>query len=147
MKQGICEQHLPQRDLFMEFTVSASTSYNQENSEILRQTAKNILNNNGASAETTQRIIEKVIFDNDKQCINPELSVLKASTQITLNNSLKETLKYLRAHAYKKVQKQYVLGTLWEIFSANNEASEKNPYKGELVDFEIDKNAKNIFAA
>ena len=34
-----------------------------------------------------------------------------------------------------------------EYFLFNNEASEKNPYKGELYDFEIDKNAKNIFAA
>ena len=131
----------------MEFTVSASTSYNQENSEILRQTAKKILKSSGASVEATQRIIEKTIFDNDKQNVNPELSVLKASTQITLNKTLNETLKYLRAHAYKKVQKEYVLGELWEMFSANNDAAEKNPYKGELYDFEIDKNAKNIFAA
>ena len=70
-----------------------------------------------------------------------------ASTQISINNSLKETLKYLKNHANKKSVKAPVLGELWNIFSSNNEASEKNPYKGELYDFEIDKNAKNIFAA
>lgn len=131
----------------MGFIVSASTSYQLDNAEILRNTAKNILNNGGASAESAQKIIEKTIFDNDKQYTNPQLSVIKASTQITINNSLKETLKYLKAHANRRVKKEYVLGDLWNIFSANNDASEKNPYKGELYDFEIDKNAKNIFAA
>ena len=63
------------------------------------------------------------------------------------NNSLKETLKYLKNQANKKSAKAPVLGELWNIFSSNNGASEKNPYKGELYDFEIDKNAKNIFAA
>lgn len=131
----------------MGFSVSASTSYQLDNAEILRNTAKNILNNGGASAESAQKIIEKTIFDNDKQYTNPQLSVIKASTQITINNSLKETLKYLKDHANRRVKKEYVLGDLWNIFSANNDASEKNPYKGELYDFEIDKNAKNIFAA
>lgn len=131
----------------MGFIVSASTSYQLDNAEILRNTAKNILNNGGASAESAQKIIEKTIFDNDKQYTNPQLSVIKASTQITINNSLKETLKYLKAHAKRRVKKEYVLGDLWNIFSANNDASEKNPYKGELYDFEIDKNAKNIFVA
>lgn len=131
----------------MGFSVSASTSYQLDNAEILRNTAKNILNNGGASAESAQKIIEKTIFENDKQYTNPQLSVIKASTQITINNSLKETLKYLKDHANRRVKKEYVLGDLWNIFSANNDASEKNPYKGELYDFEIDKNAKNIFAA
>ena len=53
----------------------------------------------------------------------------------------------MKNHANKKSVKAPVLGELWNIFSSNNEASEKNPYKGELYDFEIDKNAKNIFAA
>ena len=90
----------------MGFIVSASTSYQLDNAEILRNTAKNILNNGGASAESAQKIIEKTIFDNDKQYINPQLSVIKASTQITINNSLKETLKYLKAHANRRVKKE-----------------------------------------
>ena len=135
----------------MGLNVSASLAYNLDNGEILRNTARNILNKSGASAETTQQIIEKTLFNNDavlrEAYTNPQMSVLKASTQITLNESLKETLKYLKEHANKKVVKEPVLGELWNIFTANNEASEKNPYKGELYDFEIDKNAKNIFAA
>lgn len=134
----------------MGFNVSASTGYQLENSEFLRSAAKNILNRS-ASPETTQKIIEKTLFNSDVQLrelyTNPQLSVIKASTQISINNSLKETLKYLKNHANKKSVKAPVLGELWNIFSSNNEASEKNPYKGDLYDFEIDKNAKNIFAA
>lgn len=135
----------------MGLNVSASLTYNLDNSEILRSTAKNILNKSGASTEATQKIIEKTLFNNDialrESYTNPQLSVLKASTQITLNESLKETLKYLKEHANKKVAKKPVLGELWSIFTTNNEASEKNQYHGELYEFEIDKNAKNIFAA
>lgn len=135
----------------MGLNVSASLTYNLDNSEILKSTAKNILNKSGASTEATQKIIEKTLFNNDialrESYTNPQLSVLKASTQITLNESLKETLKYLKEHANKKVAKKPVLGELWSIFTTNNEASEKNPYHGELYEFEIDKNAKNIFAA
>ena len=126
----------------MGFNVSASMGYQLENSEFLRSAAKNILNRS-ASPETTQRIIEKTLFNSDVQLrelyTNPQLSVIKASTQISINNSLKETLKYLKNHANKKSAKAPVLGELWNIFSSNNEASEKNPYKGELYDFEIDK--------
>ncbi len=135
----------------MGLNVSMDYSYQLENRENLRNAARNILNNSGATSETAQKIIEKTIFEGDRQLkevyTNPQLSVIKASTQISLNNSLKETLKYLRTHAGKQQVKEPVLGELWNIFSANNEASEHNPYKGELCDFQIDKNAKNIFAA
>ena len=135
----------------MGLNVSASLAYNLDNRETLRNTAKNILNKSGASAETTQSIIEKTLFNNDialkEAYTNPQISVLKASTQITLNKSLNETLRYLKEHANKKAVKQPALGELWNIFTTNNDASEKNPYKGELYDFVIDKNAKNIFAA
>ena len=40
-----------------------------------------------------------------------------------------------------------VFGELWNIVSTNNEASEKNPYQNELYEYQIDKNAVNIFAA
>ena len=135
----------------MGLNVSMDYSYQLENRENLRNTAKNILNNSGATSETTQKILEKTIFDNDRQIkeiyTNSQLAVLKASTQISVNGTLKETLKYLKTHAGKKQVKEPVFGELWNIFSANNQASERNPYKGELCDFEIDKNAKNIFAA
>ncbi len=135
----------------MGLNVSASLAYNLEKSDILRNNARTILNNGGASSEVTEKIIEKTLFNNNETLkevyTTPQMSVLKASTQITLNESLKETLKYLKEHARKNDNKKPVLGELWNIFETNNNASEQNPYRGELYDFEIDKNAKNIFAA
>lgn len=129
----------------MGLNVSMDYNFQLENRENLRNAARNILGNSGAPSETTQKIIDKTLFK--RQEINPQLSVIKASTQISVNNTLKETLKYLKSHANQKAHKTPMLGDLWNVFSANNEASEQNPYRGELVDFQIDKNAKNIFAA
>jgi len=129
----------------MGFMVSASTGYPLDNGEVLRNAAKNILNNKNASPEATQKIIEKTLFNNSDMQMkdlytNPQLAILKASTQISINKSLKETLKYLSS---KKIAKKHVLGELWNEFKDAGESS----YDGELYDFEIDKNAKNIFAA
>lgn len=108
-----------------------------ENRENLRNAAKNILNRQTASQETVQKIVDKTVFD-----YNPQLSIIKASTQISVNNSLKETLKYLKSHASKKPAKEPVLGELWNIANSNKSIEEN-----ELYDFEIDNSAKNIFAA
>lgn len=135
----------------MGLNVSASLAYNLDNQEILRSTAKNILNRGGASADTTKNIIERTLLNNEiissELYTNMQANVLKAATQITLNDSLKETLRYLREHANKRGVKSHVLGELWNIFETSNNSSEENPYRGELYDFEIDKNVKNIFAA
>ncbi len=135
----------------MSLNVSMDYSFQLENRENLRNTAKSILTNSGANTDTTHKIIEKTIFNSDNQLkeiyTNPQLAVIKASAQITLNNSLKETLKYLKEHANKKEVKKPVLGEIWDVFAANNESSEKNPYRGELYDFQINFDAKNIFAA
>ena len=117
------------------------SSFQFENRENLRNAAKNILNRQGASTETVQKIVENTIFSNSTYS-NPQLSIIKASSQISLNNNLKETLKYLKSQANKKVVKEPVLGELWNI--VNNEESS---YEGELVDFIIDLSAENIFAA
>ena len=118
-----------------------------ENKENLRNTAKNILNKNGVTEEAAQKIIERTIFDSDKQIkelySNPQLAVIKASSQITMNNTLKETLKYLKSHANQKITKEPVLGELWEKLNSTSE----DTYKGELLDFQIDDTAINIFAA
>lgn len=127
----------------MGFTVSASSGYLMDNSENLRNTAKNILTQKGASPEAVHKIVEQALFDGLQMkdlYSNSQVSVLKASTQITLNNSLKETLKYLSS---KKSSKKHILGELWEEY----EQTDKSVYDGELLDFEIDKNIKNIFAA
>ena len=77
-----------------------------ENRENLRNAAKNILNRNGASQEASQKIIQEAIFANSNSSINAQLSILKASSQISMNNSLKETLKYLKTTTNKKVTKK-----------------------------------------
>lgn len=127
--------------------LNVSTTAAFENKEFLRNAVMDILTQQSASQDTTAKIIDKTIFDIKDSYVNPQMSVIKASTQISLNASLSETLKYLRTHSKKKTEKKYVFGELWNIVSTNNEASEENPYKGELYDFEIDKNVKNIFAA
>lgn len=109
-----------------------------ENRENLRNAAKNILNRQAASQETVQKIVDKTVFD-----YNPQLSIIKASSQISINNSLKETLKYLKNHAAKKPAKEPVLGELWNIANSQKEENESN----ELYDFEIDNSIENIFAA
>ena len=52
-------------------------------------------------------------------------------------------MKYLKTQANKKVQKNPVFGELWNLVNEKNEES----YNGELVDFQIDKDAQNIFEA
>lgn len=140
-----------QKDRDMGLNVSMNYSFQLENRDILKNTAKNILTNSGATPEATQKIVEKTLFEGDRllkeQYTNPQLSVLKASTQISINDTLKETLKYLKSHAKKETKKTPVFGELWNIASANNQASEKKPYQNELYEYQIDKDTVNIFAA
>ena len=110
-----------------------------ENREFLRNTAKQILQKSGANEKQADSIVKnQVIAEYGKTA---EANIYGMSAQITLNNSLKETLKYLQAHANDR-RKKYVLGDLWNKFS-----EQENTYQGELVDFEVDYNIKNIFAA
>ena len=111
-----------------------------ESNENLRNAAKNILTRHGASSKATQKILEETVFKNDNR--RPQLEILSASSQITLNNSLKETLKYLNSTANQKNKKKPVLGELWE---KTNEIEDL--YEGELVDFIIDSSIENIFTA
>lgn len=115
------------------------SSFQFENRENLRNTAKNILNKQGTSAETVHKIIEQTIFPVQ----NAQSTILNTSAQITLNNSLKETLKYIKSQANNKTKKEPVLGELWNIINkeANSNSTE------ELPDFVIDESAENIFAA
>ena len=112
-----------------------------EHKENLRNTAKNILTRQGASSETMQKIFEQSVFPTyDSR--NPQLAILKASSQISINNNLKETLKYLKTQALKKEVKKPILGELW-----NSLDEIKEEYKGELIDFVVDESLENIFAA
>ena len=115
-------------------------SFQFESRENLRNAAKNILNRQGASTEATNNILEQAIFSTKNS--NAQLDILRASTQISLNESLKETLKYLKTQANKKTKKEPVFGELWNVIS-----KEEITYEGELVDFVVDSSLKNIFAA
>lgn len=128
----------------MGLNIAQTASFQFENRENLRNTAKDILSRQGASREFTQEFIDKAIFTQIKNKVdyNPQLAIIKASSQISINESLKETLKYLKSRANKKVEKQPTLGELWGIVSQN-----ETEYQGELVDFIIDDSIENIFAA
>lgn len=115
-----------------------------ESRENLKNAARDILNRQNASQEAAQRVMDKTIFNNATQLSNvyaPQLAIIKASAQISANGTLKETLKYLKEKANHKTQKTPVLGELWNLVDNEEE------YKGELVDFVIDENIKNIFIA
>ncbi len=132
----------------MGLNVSVNYSNQYENKEQLREIAKNILNNRGANSESVKQIIDKSVFLANKTMkdlyTTPQLDVLKASTQITLNSTLKETLKYLKSHSSQASKvKTPILGELWKVIEVNKSSSDNN----ELYNFELDKNAKNIFAA
>ena len=114
-------------------------SFQFNSRENLRNAAKNILNKQGASSETTQKILEQTIFQQNDFYQNPQLLILKSSSQITINDSLKETLKYLKNQANKKTTKEPVFGELWKIIN------KEDCYNGELVDFEVDYSTINIF--
>ncbi len=116
-------------------------SFQFENREHLRNTARDILNRK-ASEKVTENIAQKALNANSVYH-NPQLAIIKASSQISINNSLKETLKYLRSHANQKENKKHILGELWETIKSETELD----YNGELLDFEINIFAKNIFAA
>ena len=117
------------------------SSFQFENRENLRNAAKNILNKQGASQEAMEKIINQSLFPtNDNR--NSQLNILHTASQITLNNSLKETLKYIKSQANKKQKKEPILGELWDIIN-----KEPIAYTGELANFEIDTSVENIFAA
>ena len=124
--------------------IAQTSGFQFENRENLRNTAKDILSRQGASEEFTKNFMDDVIFSQAKNKIdyNAQLAIIKASTQISLNESLKETIKYLKTQTNKKEIKKPVLGELWNLFE-----KEGLNYQGELVDFVVDNSLENIFAA
>ena len=119
--------------------------YQFENKEALRNAAKNILSKNGASQESINKIIDETIFKSAARMYpNAQLTILQNSSQISINNTLKETQKYLKKHnkIEKKEIKTPVLGELWNIL---NKEENKTEYFND--DIEIDYTIENIFAA
>jgi hypothetical protein len=124
--------------------IAHTTGFQFENRENLRNTAKDVLSRQGASEEFAKKFVDDAIFSQIKNKVdyNPQLAIIKASTQISVNESLKETLKYLKSQANKKTLKTPVLGELWNMLD-----KEELNYAGELVDFVVDNTLENIFAA
>jgi len=117
--------------------------YQFENGEDLRNTAGNILSRQGVSKEDAKGIIDRNIFNSSESKIysNAQLAILKASSQISLKGTLKETYKYLKNGIQKNPEKKVKFGMLWEIFNEECTSSDN------LVEIEIDYSAENIFAA
>lgn len=132
----------------MELNVTQTmNSFQFESKENLQNAAKNILKKQGASEKTVQNIMDKTIFNLDGHVYSKsQLAIIKASEQMSINDTLKETLKYLKNHAGLKTQKAPVFGEIWDLFNKEL-VNENKKYEGELADFEIDNSAKNIFAA
>ena len=118
------------------------SGYQFENRENLRNAARNILNKQGASEENVKNITEKSVFEanNLYDYSNAQLSILKAASQIDINSTLKETLKYLKSHPIKKAEKEPILGELW------NKLSKEEISESDIIELDIDYSA-NIFAA
>ena len=120
-------------------SINVSTSMGFENREFLKDNAKKILQKQGASSEQIDEITNNVRLTDYKPI---DLNILSMSSQITLSNSIKETLKYLRSHSRDK-RKKYILGELWEQFDNTKD----NVLQSELINFEVDDTLENIFAA
>ena len=117
--------------------------YQFENRENQRNTVMKIITKQGGSEQAAEELMNKNIFNfsDSKMYSNAQLSILKAASQISLNDSLKETLKYLKNHNTAKKAKQPILGELWNLFSR-----EQYEYTDSL-EWDIDYSAENIFAA
>ena len=115
-----------------------------ENRNFIQNTANSALSQNDTAAQNNTA--EQNSYFYTENGLPSHQYVLMASTQITLNKTLKETLKYLKTHE-NKTKKKPVFGELWQIANTKNEEAEKNPYHGDLIDMEIDLKSKNIFAA
>ena len=127
-------------------SINVSTFMGFENSEaMMKNNAKSFPQNNSVNTVNSNTGENLTVYTNGIGLPSQQY-VLMASTQITVNNNLRETLKYLRTRG-RKIKKEHVFGELWQILNTENEQSEKIPYQGDLIDFEIDSNKKNIFAA
>jgi len=127
----------------MGFNITQTTNnYSFENREDQRNTAARILSKASAASESANQNMNNTIFDSEGRIYsNAQLSILKAASQISLNGTLKETLKYLKSQPIKKTEKAPILGELWNLF-----AREQEEYKY-IDEWEIDYSAENIFAA
>lgn len=114
-----------------------------ENRENLRNAAKKILNKQTSSEDVMKKILDKTfsVTYTTKAQITAQDDILRASVQATMSESLKETMKYLKSQANKKIIKTPIFGELYKTYS------EKEFEDVETSEFEFDFSAKNIFVA
>lgn len=126
--------------------INVSTSMGFENQTFLKNAAQSILQKSGVNPEKAEEIANTAIFEMKAYTDVSDVRFVSTAAQVALNNSLRETLNYLKNRVNEK-KKKYVLGELWDEFISNQNENDAESYCGELYDFEIDKNLKNIFAA
>ncbi|MCQ2739470.1 MAG: hypothetical protein MJ237_04500 [bacterium] len=117
-------------------------NYQFENRENLRNTARDILSGKKHSSEDIQKIIDRTFsLTDDSKYINAQKSIIMASSQITLNKSLKATLNYLKSQSNNK-KKQHILGELWNTMELPADTIIPDDLGEIIIDF-----SKNIFIA
>ena len=79
--------------------MNVSLTSGLENQEFISTSAKMFQQKSSENAGQRSQTIPNAFSEQLSLATMSSLSVLKASTQVTLNDSLKETLKYLKAHA------------------------------------------------
>ena len=129
----------------MGLNITQAMNFSQfESKENLRNAAKNILKRQTNSEEAVKKIFDDTtIFTSQSNSfkISAHDSILKASVQATMSESLKETLKYLKSCTNKKEIKNPVFGELYKSYS------DKDSEVFEALELEFDFSANNFFIA
>ena len=126
----------------MDLNIIRSNNNKYENRETLKNIAKEILKQKGASEGSMKKILDlnTLTFDNKKYYYGAHLEILDANNKIMTQKFIK-SFNTKKNKDDKKTIKKAKLGELWDLLDENTY------YEGELVDFVIDNSAKNIFAA
>ena len=126
----------------MDISVSTNMGFeNRENQQnVQKHSQKHVAQ---ATTETVQESSPRIISGLGSPWNSKEIAELVASTQMTLNGSLKETLNYLK-RSRNNSKMSPIFGELWE--ELENEPDEYLDFD-EIIDYIIDKKIKNIFEA
>lgn len=126
--------------------INVSTSMGFSNHDFSKNATTSILQRCSIEPECVEDVSKINVFTYDKSSEYTQLQLVSTSSMIALNNSLKETLKYLKTHQKYTKKKEPVFGELWNEFMATN-AEEDSENQVELNDFTLDENLNNFFAA
>ena len=124
--------------------INVSTKMEFTNREFLKKPAKKFAGKENDESGKKQNNRQEIINDNSIYLSAAEVTILKNNSQVSINNNLKETLKYLQMHAQDK-RKQHILGELWGKMSDSLKDTKDDI--NVLADFEVNFEGNNIFAA